>query len=1432
MKNHLFTMLLTFSLIFAVFAGLTGCETEASSSSSSEANLIMIQAELSSVKTDWQVGEKFDTSGLIVYGFYNNGSSKIISGYTTEPENGHVFTQADLSLSENLGYWLTIKYGKFLFSQPLTILEAGEAAFSLEVTPPSTTEYAYGQPLDLSGLSVTAVYKNGERKTITDYECYPSDKTELNRIGTQTVSVSYGGVSASFTITVAAPDGNKCSSYFWGKWVRMDTGKMYEVLETAVKYGRETYKILSSSDDEIVVDTLGTFGKEKVDPGKTPSDKIIVNEDGIPFFRYGGTNLEYSLKVVGFSDSAAGDKVAEGVSSRAVSSVGLKGLKGKGKSSTYTSFETEEKETDNDGVLKLTAPTVGDAQTVTIEKSDGGLVVVPNIMITNTGDFMGTVAIVEENQYNLKVTGEIDESEKDNGYLFGNNSKEYTMTITIENISDVKCKASEYSITPENSLLSVEAYGQTDEEKFNNATKGTISTMPEHGSKKLKVKLSFGNITKPYIDTGLNVSIKNPKLNSDGKLLYDGNDKIIYQEWTDYIPLRFYRGLIPITVAAKSRDNDQAALNGFIIYPDGNNQFFTVASGKQEVLLVPTFGDDKKYLLAFSGATVTQQLSESTEIFYTVSPGSPTVLPVDLLVGVETMYFGGENHSESDAVSIDKPFEAYLCEGETDYWIINGESTEIFAPGNKNYCTVSFISQYGKPTPHSSFFIPEGNTVEEKQIPTIEHRGMEFLGWYASDGTKLVPFYTVRKNMEFTARWQIADYEITYELGESIGTEDKAVNSSANPSSYRITSDTIILADPSRSFYKFEGWYTDSSFSEENKITEIPSGSTGEITLYAKWTPISYSLKLHAAGGTLASGELTAFGIRKGEEDNVYENDIYTLKYTYETKADLPSLKKIHYSFAGWYESEEEAQEKPTDSSVTQISGNYGDLELYAGWTVGTYKIHYENDACSENDPRNKTTFTYETETFDIYPPLPRNGYEFDGWYTTYGENFDPETKVTKIEKGTDEDIWLYRRWNLLTFKVDYVLGSSKAKNAESNPTEYTIEDGGESKEIVLADPIFGNHRFLGWDVVYHDSYSGDFKIEDYTKIPVTDCTDITLYAKWDIESFDITYDFNLPEGRERFVVNPEENPTSYTEEDEELTILDASCPGYQFDGWHMENQSGEVVSKLNPSLAKNIKLVASWTIIEYEIEYVLGGGTNHPDNRTKYTVEDTVGSSPLYIFDAERDYYRFDYWRNENFGSVSKIEQNATGKLKLTAVWVPFAYSIIYNLNGGTNASGNPAYFTVESEKITLLDASRENFTFEGWYTDSEFTESSKITEIPAGSHDPIAIFAKWEKVYGSAGGITVSAPTETDISGLSAPTVTNNSDGSKTITFTVPSDYGFSNYKWYADDSTTPIATGSTCTINTAITSLRGGEHLIILEATKGGRLYSATWEFEFVK
>lgn len=63
---------------------------------------------------------------------------------------------------------------------------------------------------------------------------------------------------------------------------------------------------------------------------------------------------------------------------------------------------------------------------------------------------------------------------------------------------------------------------------------------------------------------------------------------------------------------------------------------------------------------------------------------------------------------------------------------------------------------------------------------------------------------------------------------------DGGTNNSANPDTYT-TSDTIVLKDPSRNGYTFEGWYTSSTFNIISKITEISSGNAQDIDVYAKW---------------------------------------------------------------------------------------------------------------------------------------------------------------------------------------------------------------------------------------------------------------------------------------------------------------------------------------------------------------------------------------------------------------------------------------------------------------------------------------------------------------------------------------------------------------------------------------------------------------------
>ncbi|MDD6926523.1 MAG: InlB B-repeat-containing protein, partial [bacterium] len=54
---------------------------------------------------------------------------------------------------------------------------------------------------------------------------------------------------------------------------------------------------------------------------------------------------------------------------------------------------------------------------------------------------------------------------------------------------------------------------------------------------------------------------------------------------------------------------------------------------------------------------------------------------------------------------------------------------------------------------------------------------------------------------------------------------------------------------PEQSGYKFDGWYLTEDFSGE-RVTEIPKGTTGNLTLYAKFTPNVYTITYNVDGGT------------------------------------------------------------------------------------------------------------------------------------------------------------------------------------------------------------------------------------------------------------------------------------------------------------------------------------------------------------------------------------------------------------------------------------------------------------------------------------------------------------------------------------------------------------------------------------------------------
>lgn len=517
----------------------------------------------------------------------------------------------------------------------------------------------------------------------------------------------------------SSPAAALVNQFFWGQWQRMDNGKSYYINENNIKTDERLCSATSSSENYLNVEGLGRFEKQ--------TDSVIIN-NSIPYFRKGGTNLSYKMKLVGFEDSI--NRAA-----RAASSASLSGYTITGTSEQFESF-TSEAVSDEDGSVTLTAPTSGDVQTITVTSGDDTIVVVPGIKVETDGSNMGTIPISQEGQYSLKVTGTIEDSEKDDGYLYGNNYKSYPMKLTITNVSDVVSAPSVCTITAEDSRVTVSSADGSD------ITGGVlISTLKSGFTKTILLSVTCGTLTESYLDTGLIVTVKNAATE---------------KTWQDYVPLRFFKGLVPITVAAESvEENADAALNGFVIYPDGNSQFFSVTDKGDKTIYVPTFGIDQPYTLAFSGATIEGLLSKSTEMLYTVASGTCAKKEIDtaamaFIDAVQYGETGSGNGSEDNATVADSEFEAYLADGDVDFYEMTTSLSETKLPSERKIYITYRTEKGNTPLPIS---LEYGVQLTADELPLLKNiDGYSFDGWY--QGNEYIQAgFLIKKDLVLFARW-------------------------------------------------------------------------------------------------------------------------------------------------------------------------------------------------------------------------------------------------------------------------------------------------------------------------------------------------------------------------------------------------------------------------------------------------------------------------------------------------------------------------------------------------------------------------------------------------------------------------------------------------------------------------------------------------------
>lgn len=599
---------------------------------------------------------------------------------------------------------------------------------------------------------------------------------------------------------------------------------------------------------------------------------------------------------------------------------------------------------------------------------------------------------------------------------------------------------------------------------------------------------------------------------------------------------------------------------------------------------------------------------------------------------------------------------------------------------------VKFNSMGGSPV--------DNQTIEENSCATKpadpERTGYTFGGWYTSSDYlgEAYDFATpVTEAIILYANWKVESYTITYS-----GIDEDTTNPNADITTYTIESDTISLADASKTGYTFCGWFDWGG----NKVTSIDKGSTGNRAFEAQWTIEEYEVTFmtNCYNGTSDKPINYSFVVSYNEKASEYVQRI-------------SPLTREGYTLEGWYTDSTFKNKYNFDTPVTAA------LTLYANWTINTYTITYSS--VNGEAPTDKTVNWGTKLSEDDIAEIEAEGWVFKGW--KIGETNTYATTETTVT----DNLTLIADWSIAQITISYetTLGTA--------PETQTVDYGTILATAHLEEIEAVGYDFNGWLLDGKEAEAG-----------TTLKANITLTASWTAKTYSITY----------YGVDDAENPNDtakYTIESEALTLADASKDGYTFKGWFTTEtfEEGTEVTEIAAGSTGDKVFYAKWEIKTFEISYTSEHGTAP-------SVETVEWMSDLsrYLPNLEEEGYKFNGWKLG--GQTVTGGYEVTENIELVADWSLVEYKI--TLEGLEDAEyTEPARtYTVETETILLGEPTKEGYDFGGWYTSSDFEEGPDVTEIPAGSTGDKTFYAKWTPItyniiYKLDGGENPAAAVET---------------------------------------------------------------------------------------
>ena len=307
-------------------------------------------------------------------------------------------------------------------------------------------------------------------------------------------------------------------------------------------------------------------------------------------------------------------------------------------------------------------------------------------------------------------------------------------------------------------------------------------------------------------------------------------------------------------------------------------------------------------------------------------------------------------------------------------------------------------------------------------------------------------------------------YQITFDANKGVFSKS-AKTSKLLEAGEAITATEI--TEPVRGDTVFAGWALTAD-------AESPAASLGiaakATTVYAVWKKM-FKITFDANGGAFLNeaGETVTGNASKIVAENAEINmEGIRIGTTY-------GIDETTFYFVGW------ATEADAEEPLESLGTATGNATFYALWREEvTYTVTFDAGIGGYS-----VAFVKE-DGKAVKPDDPKaEGYTFGGWFN--GEtSYDFDEVVTK-------DLTLTSQWKPVEYKITYELG--EGKNHKDNPATYTVE----TATIALGAPAKEGYSFDGW--FYDNKYT-----DRATQITKGSIGDMTLYAKWEIETFTVTY--------------------------------------------------------------------------------------------------------------------------------------------------------------------------------------------------------------------------------------------------------------------------------------------------------------------------------------